>query len=78
MDALLAKHQMDQLQMTNEDIYWTFRTAFKYGGSFYEQLGLAAIKADPANKQRILLAFPELIDSYGPQTNWHISLRTKP
>jgi hypothetical protein len=47
--------------MTDSDIYWTFVTASKYAGSFYQAMGNAGLAADPNNKRRILAAFPEMV-----------------
>jgi hypothetical protein len=33
--------------MTESDIYWTFVTASKYAGSFYQAMGNAGLAADP-------------------------------
>jgi hypothetical protein len=61
--------------MTDSDIYWTFVTAQKYGGSFYQQLGNAGLAADPINKRRILAAFPEMVATYGTTSRLHRQLR---
>jgi hypothetical protein len=44
--------------MTESDIYWTFVTASKYAGSFYQAMGNAGLAADPNNKRRILAGIP--------------------
>ena len=62
--------------MTDSDIYWTFAAAYQYGGGFYQALAQAGMKADPTNKQRILTAFPELIENYGVSSKFHRSLRS--
>jgi hypothetical protein len=61
--------------MTTNDSYWTLQTAIKHGGGFYRRLAEATLHADPDNKQRVLLAFPELQQCYGPQTHLHRQLR---
>jgi hypothetical protein len=61
--------------MTDSDIYWTFVTAQKYGGSFYQQLGNAGLAADPNNKRRTLVAFPEMVATYGTASRLHQTLR---
>ena len=45
--------------MSESDIYWTFVTASKYAGSFYQAMGNAGLAADPNNKRRILQAFTQ-------------------
>ena len=63
-------------QMTDSDIYWTFAAAYQYGGSFYQALAQAGMKADPINKNRIIEAFPELLDTYGVSSKFHQTLRS--
>jgi hypothetical protein len=62
--------------MTDSDIYWTLAAAYQYGGGFYQALAQAGMKADPTNKQRILTAFPELIENYGVSSEFHRNLRS--
>ena len=54
--------------MTSSDTFWTLQTAIAYGGGFMRRLAEAGIHADPGNRQRLLLAFPELQQCYGPET----------
>ena len=61
--------------MSDSDIYWTFVTAEKYGGSFYQAMGNAGLAADPNNKRRILAAFPEMVATYGTASRLHGQLR---
>jgi hypothetical protein len=61
--------------MSESDIYWTLATACQYGGSFYQALGQAGMKADPGNKQRILDAFPEMVATYGAASRLHQTIR---
>lgn len=61
--------------MTETDIYWTFATAYQHGGSFFQALGFAGLKADQGNKRRILNAFPEMVATYGTTSRLHRSLR---
>ena len=51
--------------MNESDIYWTLATAAQYGGSFYQALAQAGLKADQSNKRRIIDAFPEIVATYG-------------
>ena len=64
------------LTMTKSDIHYTFAAAAEYGGSFFKLIGASGLQADPANKIRLLLAFPELMSDYGPTTPFHQELRT--
>jgi len=61
--------------MSDTDIHQTFVTAYTYGGSFYQALAMAGLKADPSNRQRLLTAFPEMADTYGPASTLHRQLR---
>ncbi len=62
--------------MSDSDIYWTFITAQKYGGSFYQSMGNSGLAADPNNKRRILAAFPEMVTTYGTASRLHQELRS--
>ena len=46
-----------------------------YGGGFYRRLAEATLLADLNNRSRVLGAFPEIIQIYGPQTHFHRQLR---
>jgi hypothetical protein len=61
--------------MSDSDIYWTFATAIKYGGSFYQAMGNAGLAADPNKKRRILAAFPEMVATYGTASRLHREMR---
>jgi len=61
--------------MSESDVYWTFVTASKYAGSFYQALGNAGLAADPNNKRRILDAFPEMVATYGVASRLHQTIR---
>ena len=57
--------------MTSSDTFWTLQTAIAYGGGFMKRLAEAGIHADPENRYRLMLAFPELQQCYGPHTWLH-------
>ena len=61
--------------MTDSDRYWTFITAAQYAGNSFTALAEAALKADPINRERLLLAFPEIYATYGPSSRLHRKLR---
>jgi hypothetical protein len=61
--------------MSHSDIYWTFITAQKYGGSFYQAMGNAGLVADLDKKHRILAAFPEMVATYGTASRLHREMR---
>jgi len=62
--------------MNESDIYWTLATAAQYGGSFYQALAQAGLKADANNKRRIIDAFPEMVATYGIASSLHRGLRS--
>lgn len=39
-----------------------------YGGGFVVALAQAMRKADQSNKNRLILAFPEYVEEYGPNS----------
>lgn len=41
-----------------------------HGGSFVSALAQALRYADPINRQRILDAFPDLVEKYGPASRF--------
>jgi hypothetical protein len=61
--------------MSDSDIYWTFVTASKYGGSFYQAMGNAGLAADPINKRLILNTWPMMVATYGTASRLHRELR---
>jgi len=61
--------------MSDSDIFWTFVTAQKFGGSFYKGLGNAGLAADPANKRLILNTWPMMVTTYGVTSRLHRELR---
>jgi hypothetical protein len=61
--------------MSDSDIYWTFVTANKVGGSFFKALGNAGLAADPINKRLILNTWPMMVATYGITSRLHRELR---
>ena len=57
------------------DTYITRKAAIVYGGGFYKRLAEVTLVADPNNRNRILTAFPEIAQIYGPQTHFHKQLK---
>jgi hypothetical protein len=52
--------------MTSDDFYILTETMRCYGGHFCAKLADAICAADTSNKQKILIAFPEIVEKYGP------------
>lgn len=48
------------------DLLPTLERMRRFGGHFCTQLANTAAAADPGNRQRLLAAFPELFEKYGP------------
>lgn len=57
--------------MTKSQAFHTLLTMKRFGGNFEQHLAAAAISADPMNRQRLLTAFPEVEDNYGPASRWY-------
>ena len=66
-----------QCKMSDSDIYWTFVTAGKYGGKFFQLLGNAGLAADPINKRLILNTWPMMVATYGTASRLHQTMRYK-
>lgn len=54
--------------MTPEQTVHMLLSAAHFGGSFMRTIARAGLVADPANRQRLVDAFPELCATYGPHT----------
>jgi hypothetical protein len=42
-----------------------------YGGSFASALGEAFLRADLGNRRRLIEAFPDIMETYGPSSDWY-------
>jgi len=56
--------------MTNFEVYEMMNRMESFGGSFVVALAGAMRKADPINKNKLLLAFPEYVKEYGPESKF--------
>jgi hypothetical protein len=54
--------------MTDVEFYEMICRMEEYGGSFVVALSYALRKADVRNKQRLINAFPEYVEEYGPNS----------
>jgi hypothetical protein len=52
--------------MTHDELHATMLCMERFGGTFCSNLAAAMRYADPSNRQRIMNAFPEIIEKYGP------------
>jgi hypothetical protein len=59
---------IDRFQLTEAMI--------RYGGGFYQKLAAAMRSADAGNFQRILTAFPEILEQYGPESRFYKSAKS--
>lgn len=61
--------------MTDQDT-WTMREAMdQYGGGFVEAFAECLARADRNNFGRLLNAFPELVEQYGPGSKFFDAIR---
>jgi len=49
----------------------TLLTARRFGGTFISTVAQAGLFADPENRKRIFVAFPELVYKYGPTSHFY-------
>lgn len=57
--------------LTDTQQLHTLLTAVHFAGNFYRKLAQAGLAADPGNRAKIFLAFPELRETYGPNTSFY-------
>lgn len=58
--------------MTETELYLMMVRMEKYGGSFVVTLSSAMRLADSKNKQKLIDAFPEYVEEYGPNSKFTI------
>lgn len=56
--------------MTDIEVYEMICRMENYGGSFVVALAQTFRKADPTNKQKLLEAFPNYVEEYGPNSKF--------
>lgn len=52
--------------MDEHEFYMFLMAARRYGGSFVSNLAVAWGAADSGNKARLAMAFPDIVEKYGP------------
>lgn len=57
--------------ITSKQLYYTFASMHRRGGSFCAALAQAWFKADASNKRRIEGAFPHLLEDFGPGSRYY-------
>jgi hypothetical protein len=57
--------------VTDSQTFQTLQTAIRHGGGFMAKLAEAGLVADPDNRRKLLEAFPQLEQCFGPQTTLH-------
>lgn len=58
--------------MTYDEVYDMILRMEMYGGSFVVALAHAMRKADSFNKNKLILAFPEYVKEYGPDSKFPV------
>lgn len=58
-----------ETKMSYEEIWQMISRMEKYGGSFVVALANAFKFADPSNREKLLNAFPEYVNEYGPNSS---------
>ena len=58
--------------MTYDEVYDMILRMEAYGGGFVIALANAMRKADASNKNRLILAFPDYVKEYGPDSKFPI------
>jgi 2-oxo-4-hydroxy-4-carboxy--5-ureidoimidazoline (OHCU) decarboxylase len=61
--------------MNHDDLHATLLCMERFGGTFCTKLAEALRYADPSNRQKILNAFPELVEKYGPTGPFQRSMK---
>jgi hypothetical protein len=56
--------------MTYDEVYQMIFRMEKYGGSFVKALAEAFKVADPTNRQKLIDAFPNYVNEYGPNSQF--------
>ena len=64
--------------MNGQQWFDTLRRMSLYGGKFYSELANALRYADPSNRDKVISAFPNIIDKYGPHSRFATSETNTP
>lgn len=57
-------------KLNSSELFTMITLMQSHGGSFVSSLAQALRYADPVNRQRILDAFPDLVEKYGPTSRF--------
>jgi len=60
--------------LEGDEYLYTLQAMRRFGGSFAQHIGQAAVVADSSNRRRLQDAFPELFSKYGPGTDFYKAL----
>lgn len=55
-------------QLSDYELFVTTEALERYAGNFFRSLAPALRYADPANRAKLLEAFPDIVKDYGPGT----------
>lgn len=61
--------------MNHDELHATLLCMERFGGTFCTKLAAAMRYADPNNRQKILNAFPEIVEKYGPTGPFQRSMK---
>ena len=61
--------------MTEEELFTTRQAMSHFGGSFVAAMSIALSRADANNTHRIIEAFPDLLEQYGPETHFYRAMK---
>jgi hypothetical protein len=59
--------------VTDDEFIYTCHTMLRYGGGFVTSIAEAGFKADAHNRRRLMAAFPEIFEQYGPGSSFYMA-----
>lgn len=62
------------MTLSVDQVFTTTEAMQRFGGNFVHYLACALRHADAANREKLLTAFPEIVEKYGPQTYFYASI----
>ena len=62
---------IEKADLTHDEFIYTCHTMKNFGGGFCTSIAEAGFNADSDNKKRLIAAFPELFEKYGPGSDFY-------
>lgn len=62
------------MTLSIDQIFTTTEAMQRFGGNFVHYLACALRHADSANREKLLTAFPEIVEKYGPGSIFYASV----